>query len=207
MDENILKYISGFITLDNENLKLIETEEKQRDDTQPSIELEIGKLLGLLARLMDAKNVLELGTCLGYSTIWLGEAVKSTNGKVLSIERGSKLYQDAKKNIERAKLENYVELLLGDVSQVIYDLQGPYDIIFQDSQKSLYPKLLDKTIELTKPGGLIIADDTLFKIKGAPRNLGASMDEYNKLVFDDNRLYSTILPVGDGVTISYKLKS
>ncbi|WP_331446055.1 O-methyltransferase [Natranaerobius thermophilus] len=206
MDQEIFNYIQNYIVRDNCKSDTIKEEEYQRDDVQPSIELETGKFLGLLIRLINAQKVLEFGTCLGYSTIWLGEAVKQTGGKVISIEKDPKLYQEAKTNIEEAGLSNSVELVYGDISEKIRDLTGPYDIIFQGAQKSLYPKVLENSINLLNQGGVLVADDTLFKVKGAPRNLGAPVDEYNRKVMSDDRLYSTILPVGDGVTLSYKIR-
>ncbi len=205
MEQNlVIDYLRSFIFDDNSHLQDIKASENQRDDVQPSVEKETGKLLGILVRLMKAEKILELGTCLGYSTILLGEAASDTGGSVITVENDSNLYREAQTNIHKAGLSDRVELLLGDAVEELYRLSGPFDFIFQDARKSIYPKLLDRTVELTKPGGLIVADDTLFKVIGSPRNLGEPMDEYNRLVFSHEQLYSTIIPSGDGVTISFK---
>ncbi len=202
---NVLEYIEGFLSIENMQIERLAKEDKDRNDIQPCVGLHTGKLLSLLIRLINAKKVLEFGTCIGYSAIWMGEALKSTGGKLISVEYNEKLYYEAKKNIERAGLSSVIELIHGDASQVAKELEGEFDIILQDSSKPLYTEMLDKCIELTRKNGLIIADDTLFKPMGIPVKFSEPMDRYNKMVFSDKRIYSTILPIGDGATISVKL--
>ena len=81
-----------------------------------------------------------------------------------------------------------------------------FDIIFQDCGKYLYPRLFEKTVKLLRPGGLLIADDTLFSVEPDVRpNLGRFTDMYNRMSFDCNELLSSIIPVGHGLTMSFKL--
>jgi predicted O-methyltransferase YrrM len=96
-------------------------------------------------------------------------------------------------------------LILGDASAVIAQLEGPFDMILQDSDKALYPLLLDRCVDLTREYGVIIADDALFKPRGIPDKFSAPVHRYNELVFADPRLLSTILPIGDGITVSVKI--
>ncbi|RUT44432.1 O-methyltransferase [Paenibacillus anaericanus] len=203
---NIKDYILSFITLDNNLLGSISEEEAQRKDIQPGVGPEVGKLLGLLIRLIDAKSVLEFGSCIGYSTIWIAEALKETCGELLSIEYNENILTEAKKNVERAGLDQVVNFRLGDASEIIKSLSGPYDLIIQDCDKALYPEMLEECIRLTRLNGIIIADDTLFKPMGIPDKFSRPVDEYNHKVFSDDRLYSIILPIGDGITISIKIK-
>ena len=202
----IHEYILSFITHDNHQLSVIAEEENRRNDIQPSVGPEAGKLIGLLIRLVNAKKVLEMGTCLGYSTVWIGQAMKETNGQLVSIEYDPELLEETKRNVKFAGVDSYVDLRHGDASEVIQSLEGPFDLIIQDSDKRLYPELLERCISLVRVNGIIIADDTLFKPMGIPDSLSKPMDEYNRLVFADPRLYSTILPIGDGVTVSVKIK-
>lgn len=199
------EYIENFISIDNELLKAIASEEKNRTDIQPSVGLEAGKTLGLLIRLINAKRVLEFGSCIGYSTIWLAEALRYTGGKLVSIEYDKKLYEEAKKNIFEAGLSSVVELILGDAQTVVEETIGQFDMVLQDSSKELYPEMLEKCISITRKNGLIIADDTLFRPMGIAPKFSEPVHRYNEKVFKDQRLYSTILPIGDGVTISVKL--
>jgi predicted O-methyltransferase YrrM len=206
MDE-IDSYIANFITLDNSSLTAVSEQERVRVNVRPSIGPEVGQFLGLLIRLIQAKRVLEFGTSLGYSAIWLGEALRTTGGRLISIEREEELYRQAQKNLAAAGLSDIVELVLGDARTVVETLEGPFDLIFQDSDKRLYPVLLEKCIELTRDYGLIVADDALFKPLGRPDPVSEPIHLYNQKVFSDERLYSTLLPVGDGVILSVKLKN
>lgn len=199
-------YIANFITLDNMILHKISEEETSREDAPPSIGQEVGKFLGLLIRLMRAQRVLELGTSLGYSTIWLAEALRSTGGMLISVECNEILFKETQQNVSAAGLANIVELILGDARLVIEQIAGPFDLILQDSDKTLYPVLLEKCIALIRTYGILVADDALFKPRGVRARLSKPIDEYNRRVFSDGRFYSTILPIGDGITLSVKLK-
>jgi predicted O-methyltransferase YrrM len=203
--DKVTQYIESFITLDNRQLASIEEEGDKREDIQPYVGLEVGKLLGLLIRSLNAQRVLEFGTCLGYSTVWIAQALKETGGKLISIEYNKDLYEATKRNVELAGLSDTVNLVLGNASEVIEVLDGPFDIILQDSDKSLYSSMLEKCINLTRKNGLIIADDALFMPMGIPERFSGPMHRYIERVFSDDRLYSTILPIGDGVVISTKL--
>lgn len=203
--DKITEYIENFITLDNRQLYEIMKEDEKRNDIQPCVGLEAGKLLGLLIRSMNAKRVLEFGTCLGYSTIWIAQALKETGGRLISVEYNKDLYEATKRNVKLAGLSEFVDLILGDANEIIDKVEGPFDIILQDSDKSLYSAMLERCISLTRKSGLIIADDVLFKPMGIPEKFSQPVHEYVKKVFADKRLYSTILPIGDGLAISTKL--
>jgi predicted O-methyltransferase YrrM len=192
--DKVTQYIESFITLDNRQLASIEEEGEKREDIQPSVGLEVGKLLGLLIRSLNAQKVLEFGTCLGYSTVWIAQALKETGGKLISIEYNKGLYEATKRNVESAGLSDTVKLILGNASEVIKVLDGPFDIILQDSDKSLYSSMLEECINLTRKNGLIIADDALFMPMGIPEKFSAPVHRYIEKVFSDDRLYSTILP-------------
>jgi predicted O-methyltransferase YrrM len=203
--DKVTQYIESFITLDNKQLASIEEEGEKREDIQPFVGLEVGKVLGLLIRSLNAQRVLEFGTCLGYSTVWIAQALKETGGKLISIEYNKDLYEATKRNVESAGLSDTVKLVLGNASEVIKVLDGPFDIILQDSDKSLYSSMLEECINLTRKNGLIIADDALFMPMGIPEKFSDPVHRYIEKVFSDDRLYSTILPIGDGVVISTKL--
>ncbi|MBN1799405.1 MAG: O-methyltransferase [Spirochaetales bacterium] len=202
---NIQNYIKKFVKHDNDLLPRILQDEKSRTDTLPAIGPEVGKLSGLLIRLINAKRVLEFGTCLGYSTIWLAEAVKATGGSLVSVEYEKKFFNKTQENLAGAGLSSYVELIHGDANKIIHELSGPFDVIFQDSDKELYPVMLERCIQLVRKNGLLITDDALFKPMGVPAHLCTAIEEFNSMVFNNPRLYSTILPIGDGVVLSVKL--
>lgn len=201
----ITEYIQSFITIDNKQINEIVKQDEVMNDIQPCVGMEVGKLLGLLIRSNSAKRVLEFGTCLGYSTVWIAQALKETGGRLTSVEYREDLYEITKRNIELAGLSDVVELILGDASEVINTVKGPFDVILQDSDKSLYSPMLEKCIRLTRKNGLIITDDVLFKPMGIPEKFSEPVHEYLKKVSSDKRLYNTILPIGDGLSISIKL--
>jgi predicted O-methyltransferase YrrM len=203
---DVESYIMGFLIQDNPQLNIIEKQYRVRDDAVPSIGPEVGKLLGLIARAIEAKRVMEFGTSLGYSSVWLGEAMRATGGKLISVEMSKKLYEATRDNVEKAGLSDYVDLIYGDAKKIIYEVEGPFDMILQDSAKPLYPVMLDKCVDLLRMNGILAADDGLFLPLGYEEENATPMDEYNKLVFADHRLYSTILPIGDGLTLSVKVR-
>ena len=201
-----IEYMESLIPAGNEQLVKIIQEQDMRDDTNPNIGLQVGRFLSLLIRMMQAKRVLEFGTCLGYSTVWLAEALRITGGKLISIEQKKEFLEITRKNIAEAGLSKFVELIWGDANIVIDQIEGPFDLILQDSNKKLYPLMLDRCVNLTIKNGLIIVDDALFKPMGIEERLSEPIHRYNEQIFSDERLFSTLLPIGDGLAISVKLK-
>lgn len=203
-------YLYSFLSHDVMLTEELEHEAESRDDIQPFVEREIAKLISLLIRLTRAKKVLELGTGIAYSTIWLGIAVKEVGGKLVTIDNHERTGLEARENIEKAGLSEVVVQRQGDAETIVPDLgkaePGTYDIIFQDCGKYLYPLLYEDLYTLLRPGGLLITDDTLFRVNSDVRKgLGKYVDTYNKQLFADTRYYSTMLPVGHGFAVSLKI--
>jgi predicted O-methyltransferase YrrM len=203
------KYIRSFLKTEHPILSEIEKANSTRNDIQPPVEFETAKLLSFLIRFSKAKNVLELGTSNGYSTIWLAGALKDTGGKIISIESKDRLYEEAIINIEKAGFKDSCKLIFGDAeveAGKLIEQKEQFDLIFQDCGKYLYPKMLETTVKLLRKGGVIVADDTLFKVNDNVReNLGKHTDEYNRAVFSHPELYSTIIQIGHGLTVSLKI--
>jgi predicted O-methyltransferase YrrM len=126
-----------------------------------------GKLLMLLARAIGARNILEIGTLGGYSTIWLGRGVPASGGKVVTLEAVEKHAQIARANIARAGLSGVVEVRIGQavdtLAQLSAEKRGPFDLIFIDADKPSYPQYLDWSLRLSRPGTMIIADNVVRK--------------------------------------------
>ena len=202
------KYIRELVQADNSFLEELERANSGRNDIQPPVEFETGKLLSFFIRLINAKNVLEIGTANGYSTIWIASALKGTGGKVTTIESKERLHLEAVENIKKAGLSNQTAFIFEDAQVAVKNLlsqKTEFDLIFQDCGKHLYPSMLETTIKLCRKGGIIIADDTLFKVDGSIReNLGKHTDQYNRAVFSSDYLFSTSVPTGHGLTLSMK---
>lgn len=203
---NETEYILSFLEPDSKQLATIDEQYETLEDLVPPIGPEVGKILGLILRTMRAKRIMEFGTCIGYSTIWLAEAMRATGGKLTAIEFDERFYDMAKVNIEEAGLSEFVELIHGDAGKIINEIEGPFDFILQDSKKTLYPEMLDRCIELLRLNGVLAADDGLFLPKGCDKEFAEPVHQYNEMVLSDLRLYSTILPIGDGLTLSVKVK-
>jgi len=203
---DITEYIRSFLSYDNPVLPDMEDQKKTWADTRSFIEPEVARLICLLIRLTGAKKVLELGTCIGYSGIWLAESLKTTSGKLTTIDYDPKLIAEAKENFKKAGVTKYIELIEADITDTLPKFaDNSFDIVVQDAKKSLYPSLLEDCIRIVRPGGLIIADDALYRAKGITEKLSAHTHRYNEMVFGDKRLYSTMVNAGDGLTISIKL--
>src|SRR5579864_7688363 len=121
-----------------------------------------GKFLHLLARIMGARNILEIGTLGGYTTIWMARALPE-DGRIITLEADPKHAEVARKNFVRAGVESKVELRLGKaldtLPQVAADGLGPFDMVFIDANKSNMPEYFEWSLKLTRKGSVIIADN------------------------------------------------
>jgi predicted O-methyltransferase YrrM len=197
-------YIESFIQTNNPVINRLADEYNNRIDISPCIGLQSGRFITWLISLTKAKKIVEFGTCIGYSTVVLADAAKNNNGSLIAIEKSPNHCKEALENLKEANLDKYVEIINGKAEIELEKLEEPIDFILQDSLKAIYPQMLDICIRKLKSGGIIVADDTLFKPMGIKEKFSKFMHEYNELVFSDSRIFSTILPIGDGLTISYK---
>ena len=183
----ITDYIHEFIDPDLPVLEAITAEQNARDDTRPNVGLAVGRMLGLLVRVTGAQRVLEFGTCLGYSAVWLAEALRETGGHLTSVELDQGLVMSAWAYLQQAGLIEQAEIIEGDAAQVARTLDGPYDLILQDSAKFLYAEMLEDCIRLLRPGGVLAMDDALFLPMGIPEKFSALVHQANELAFADPR--------------------
>lgn len=202
----ILRYIERHLACENPVLEEIDRQHTDHEGTQPNIGIHVGTLLAWIVRAIRAERVLEFGTCIGYSTVFLATALRSTGGKLVAIESNRSHAAAAEANLKRAGVADVVELIQGDAAELITQLEGPFDLILQDAAKALYPKMLEPCIQKVRLHGVLAADDALFRPMGFREEISRPMDEYNRLVFSDPRLMSTILPIGDGLTLSIRVK-
>ena len=123
-----------------------------------------GKMLHILARLVGARNILEIGTLGGYSTIWMARALPP-GGKLLTLEASEKHAEVARGNFARAGLNNRIELRLGKgldlLPRVSEERRGPFDLIFLDANKSDMAEYFDWAVRLSRPGSVIVADNSI----------------------------------------------
>ncbi len=181
-------------------------EEEADTGAVPIIGPLVGRFLYNLAKSSQSKNVLEIGTAIGYSGIWLGRAV-APKGSVTTIDMDPERVKIAKRNISEAKLDKTIKVLEGNVLKILPTLKGEYDLIFLDSDKDVYVEAFKMGVKKLRKGGLFVADNTLWGgdvAKGGKSDLTQTMIKFNKEVFGYPNLSTTILPLRDGVLVSLK---
>jgi predicted O-methyltransferase YrrM len=119
-----------------------------------------GKLLHLLARIQGARTILEVGTLGGYSTIWLARALPP-DGRLVTLEANARYADTARRNLERAGFFDLVDVRVGPALETLADLDGPFDLVFLDADKANNPAYLEAALDLTRPGGVIVADNVV----------------------------------------------
>jgi predicted O-methyltransferase YrrM len=152
---------------------------------------ELGRLLGILARAVGARRILEIGTLGGYSAIHLARALPE-DGRLITLELDPRHAEVARENLEAAGLSTRAEVRLGRALDVLPSLaaETPFDLAFIDADKETYPAYLDWCLRLVRPGGLIVADNVL--------RTGGAVDTMNRAAASDPRLEALILPMRDG---------
>jgi len=167
-----------------------------------------GSLLHILARSVRAKRILELGTAIGYSGTWLARAL-ADRGELTTVEHDPKTAALAQKNFEKTGVTSKVRILVGAADQILRDLKGPFDFIFNDIDKAGYPAVLEPCIERLRIGGLLVTDNVLWngdvarKVRSAETT---AIRTYNERLAKDPRMIATIVPLRDGVSIASKVR-
>ncbi len=159
-----------------------------------------GRLLQLLAEILGAKRILEVGTLGGYSTIHLARALPE-DGSLLTLELSERHAEVARENVAEAGLEDMIEVRVGDAKKLLAGMvdndEGPFDFTFIDADKGSYPEYLERALQLSRPGSVILGDNT---IRGGsvldPRDESArATREFNEKLARDPRLSAVILPI------------
>jgi predicted O-methyltransferase YrrM len=179
----------------------------------PLVDPEVGALLGVLARAAGARRILEIGTAIGYSGLWLARALPS-DGVLFTIECDADRAAEARRNFERGGVADRTNVMIGDASRLVAKVAGPFDVIFQDGDKLLYEPLLDRLVALLRPGGLLVTDNVLWDGEVVPGyiskperdpNLTRAISSYNARLSAHPQLITAIVPLRDGVSISVKV--
>ncbi|MDR2804395.1 MAG: O-methyltransferase [Dysgonamonadaceae bacterium] len=168
-----------------------------------------GRVLKMLARLLRPKRMLEIGAYTGYATLCLAEALPE-NGEIHTIEKDDEMEDFIRKQFDRSELKDKIRLHIGDALEIIPRLEGKFDLVFIDADKRLYSEYYDLIFDRVNPGGVILADNTLWsgKVLETPdpsdkQTLGVL--NFNEKIKQDTRIEKVILPLRDGLTIIYKL--
>ncbi len=187
---------------------LEEMERRAAREGVPIVGPVVGRLLFQLALIARAKRVMELGSAIGYSTLWWARAV-GPSGTVWYSDQSEENAQDAIGYLERGGVAQRVHVLVGDAVKCMAAVKGKFDIVFCDIDKPGYPAALRAAMPRLKRGGLLVVDNTLWKGRVTRRWGGdaatKAVKRLNELVYgDDDRAFSVMLPLRDGVTVVVK---
>lgn len=210
IDERMAAFIDS---LDRGNTSFLDELEKNAlQERVPVIRKPMQSLLKFLLKLLKPRDILEVGTAIGFSALLMSE-YGPENCHITTIENYQKRIIQARENFRRAGAEEKITLLEGDAADILKELTGTYDLIFMDAAKGQYLFFLPEVLRLLTPGGLLVSDNVLqdgdvvesrFAVTRRNRTIHARMRDYLCELKHDPRLETVILPVGDGVALSIK---
>lgn len=166
----------------------------------------LGQYLKMMTRLINPKKILEIGTFTGFGALCMLEAL-SPDAEIHTLEKSEAHLAVALKHFEEANVSNRIHTYIGDAAESIEKLDHTWDLVFMDAAKRQYSHYFDLLLPKLKTGGVILADNVLWKGKvGHPNNdkLGLGLAAFNKKVFEDPRVENLILPMDDGVNFIIK---
>lgn len=194
MKEELLALLKELEQRDTEErLKGLPVEQRMRNITP-----DVGLFLNIIVKSIKAKNILEIGTSNGYSTIWLGLAAKDNLGKVTTLEVDSRKVKLANENLSRANLTDIVSIIPGDAKETIKNFDQEFDFVFIDAEKEDYIKYFDLVFPFVKVGGVIVADNVISHAE--------ILNEYVEHVRANPNTQSVLIPVGRGEEMTLKIR-
>ena len=206
----VADYLAGLSRLPHPQLDVVAREGQA--EGMPIVLPDTGALLHALTRLGGARRVLEIGTAIGYSAIWMATALPD-DGLLISLERDAGRAGRAREHLRAAGLDGRASVMVGDAARYLHKIAGPFDLIFQDGDKPGYLTMLVRLHDLLRPGGILVTDNVLWSgavvpgmTPGRMRDADdtAAIAAYNTRLAADARFYTVWLPIGDGVAVSTK---
>ncbi|WBL21770.1 O-methyltransferase [Zunongwangia sp. HRR-M8] len=165
-----------------------------------------GRLLSLISKLVNPKHILEIGTYTGYSALCLAEGLQP-EGKLHTIDINEELFDFQQKYFQKSEFKDQIIQHLGDATAIIPQLDLSFDLVFIDADKPNYPKYFEIIMEKMNRGGLILSDNVLWsgKVLEEVKKNDTSTEallKYNKMLAEDERVETVVLPLRDGLTLS-----
>ena len=212
VDERLVTYINS---LDRGNTPILDTIEREALDSYvPIIRKEMQSFLKLLLARQKPKRILEVGTAVGFSATLMAE-YNPYPCEIVTIENYEKRIPIARENFKRAGKENQITLIEGDATEVLKTLDEPFDMIFMDAAKGQYINFMPDILRLLKKDGVLVSDNVLqdgdiieshFVVTRRNRTIHKRMREYLYELTHNDDLVTAVLPIGDGITVSTKVK-
>ena len=208
--KHIVDYLN--LTLKDSEGKLFELETYAKENNVPIIQKEVRCFLGTILKYKKVKNIVELGTAIGYSSLFFSQYIEP-DGKIITFEREKDYYDIAIKNIKDMDREDKIGVVFGDAYENVKKLNQKFDLIFMDANKSMYRYYFDTLFPLLNVGGMMICDNILYKgmVSNddlAPRKQNTiitNLREFLSFISNHPKLETSIIPIGDGVSMSVKL--
>lgn len=206
IQEPIEQYIYDLLPPRDEVLVEMEAEAERRKI--PIVGPAVGRLFQLLARISGARTVFEMGSAIGYSTIWWGRGL-GREGRVIYTDGDPKNAEQARQNLQRAGVAERVQVRVGDALEILSEYKPEsLDIIFNDVDKEDYPRVFRLAVPRLKPGGLFVTDNVLWSghvIEKEPAEASTrAIQEFNRMLYDSRELFPVIIPLRDGVAVAVK---
>ena len=211
-EERINTFIQSFDTGNTDFLN--ELEQFALKTNVPVIRPQTQSFLKLLLAVKQPKQILEVGTAIGFSALLMSE-YGPDDCRITTIEKYEKRIPLAKENFRKAGCEDRITLIEGDASDILKNLEGAYDFIFMDAAKGQYIHFLPDILRLMPMGGLLVSDNVLqdgdvlesrYAVTRRDRTIHSRMREYLYALKHHEQLRTDILPLGDGVTVSVRIK-
>jgi caffeoyl-CoA O-methyltransferase len=203
--EPVENYLYSLLPARDEVLVEMETAAAKRDI--PIVGPAVGRILHQLALMTDSKNVFEMGSAIGYSTIWWARAV-GEGGRVFYTDGDRKNADEARGYFQRAGIADRISVHVGDALELLSEQKQRFDIIFCDLDKEDYPRALRLALPKLRKGGLFVADNALWSGKVAQVEADEAstkaIQELNRLLYTSGELFTTILPIRDGLAVAIK---
>ena len=192
-------------------IELEKIKEKALEDHIPIIMDDTLEVIANRLKNVKPRKILEIGTAVGYSAICFSEFL-SEDGKIDTIEREHDRVEEARKNIEKAEVQDKINIIEGDAVEILPTLQGKYDVVFIDASKGKYPFFLKEALRLLADNGIIFADNVLYKgyvlsdyNKHKQRTAVRNLREFLAELQNNQELKTEILEVGDGLAVAERV--
>lgn len=210
MDDKLTTYLESMLPTDSEWVKELECQAKE--ERVPIMDRVSMNFVMQLIRLTKPKRILEIGTAIGYSALRMLEAYPEV--EIITIERDEERYREAIKNIQVQNSNRQIKVIQGDALEEIPKLpkDKPFDLIFIDAAKGQYKRFFEASVPLLNNQGVILSDNVLFRgyvahVTPTPpkyERLVEKIDNYNEWLVKQSDFSTSIIPIGDGLAISYK---
>lgn len=208
-EDYILEYIRGILPETKEYLRSLE--DYAEEHHVPIIEPEVAQFMKTLLKMHRPKNILEVGTAIGYSALVMAEALDG-NCKITTIERRKDMIELAKANLQKTPYKDNIIILDGEAEEILPNIEKMYDFIFIDAAKGQYLEFFRMCTHLLNPGGIILSDNVLFKgmvatdelVVRRKRTIVNRLRTFLQYINEIDGYTSSVIPIGDGMALTYR---